>query len=84
MGGYLAMGWLSVALIHSVYSKLGFLAVFWILLGGLFYTIGAVIFITEKPNFFPGKFANHELWHVLVMLGNITFLGTMFSYVLPY
>jgi len=46
--------------------------------------VGAVIFIREKPNPFPGKIGNHEIWHIMVMLGNLTFLLMMFLYVLPY
>ncbi len=84
MAGYLSMGWLSLALVYSVYIRLGLSAILLLLLGGAFYTVGAVIFIREKPNPFPGKFGNHELWHILVMLGNLTFLMMMFFYVLPY
>lgn len=78
------MGWLSIALIYSVYTRLGLFAILLLLLGGSFYTVGAVIFIREKPNPFPGKIGNHEIWHILVMLGNLTFLLMMFIYVLPY
>ena len=84
MGGYLLMGWLSLSMVYSVYIRLGIWSILLMLMGGLFYTIGAVIFITEKPNPFPGKIAHHELWHILVMLGNTTFLLMMFLYVLPY
>lgn len=84
MAGYLAMGWLSLLLIYRVAFLLGIKAVLLMLIGGLFYTIGAMIFIKEKPNPFPGHFGNHEIWHVLVMLGNISFMLIMFVYVLPY
>jgi len=84
MAGYLAMGWLSLLLVYRVYLLLGIKVVLLMIAGGLFYTIGAMIFIKEKPNLFPGRFGNHELWHVLVMLGNISFMISMFLYVLPY
>lgn len=84
MSGYLSMGWLSLALVWHVYSALGLVAILLLLLGGIFYTVGAAIFITEKPNPFPGKLAHHELWHILVMLGNLTFMAIMFLYVLPF
>jgi len=83
MVGYLSMGWLSLAMVYSVYIRLGLSAILLLLLGGFFYTVGAVIFIREKPNPFPGKFGNHEIWHIMVMLGNLTFLLMMFIYVLP-
>lgn len=44
-------------------------ALTWLLLGGLLFTVGALVYITKKPNFRPGVFGFHEMWHVLVILG---------------
>jgi hemolysin III len=38
-----------------------------ILVGGLFYTIGAVIYGLKRPNPFPGKFGFHEIFHTLTL-----------------
>jgi hemolysin III len=40
-----------------------------LLVGGLFYTIGAVIYITKKMDFIPDVFGFHEVWHIFVLLG---------------
>ena len=84
IAGYLVMGWISVSLIFNIYGKLGFVSILFMLLGGLMYSIGAFIFLNQKPNPFPGKFANHEIWHLMVLLGNVFFLLIMFLFVLPY
>ncbi|AKI98171.1 hemolysin [Kosmotoga pacifica] len=84
IAGYLVMGWLSIFLIYKIFLELGMNAVLLMFAGGLFYTVGALIFLRESPNPFPGRFANHELWHVLVLFGNIAFMVAMFLYVLPY
>jgi hemolysin III len=39
-----------------------------ILIGGLFYTIGAVVYGLKRPNPFPGKFGFHEIFHTLTLL----------------
>ncbi|MEO7123900.1 MAG: hemolysin III family protein [Lacisediminihabitans sp.] len=39
-----------------------------ILAGGVFYTIGAVIYGMKRPNPFPGKFGFHEIFHALTLV----------------
>jgi len=39
--------------------------------GGLFYVVGAVIWAVKKPNPFPGIFAFHEIFHLLVIAGAV-------------
>lgn len=39
-----------------------------ILAGGVFYTIGAVVYGMKRPNPFPGKFGFHEIFHALTLL----------------
>ncbi|MET3768925.1 hemolysin III [Marisediminicola sp. UYEF4] len=38
-----------------------------ILVGGLCYTVGAVIYGLKRPNPFPGKFGFHEIFHTLTL-----------------
>lgn len=82
--GYLAMGWLSISLVYSVFNRLGMSSIFIMFLGGLSYTIGAIIFIKGKPNPFPPYLGNHEIWHIMVLMGNLAFFFLMLLYVLPY
>lgn len=68
-GIYLAMGWLSVMATGEMIRSMPPNSLAWLLAGGLFYTIGAVIYITKKMNFVPDVFGFHEVWHIFVMLG---------------
>lgn len=68
-GLYLLMGWLVVGAIVPVVRALGPVGTGWLAAGGLFYTVGAVIYGAKRPNPWPGSFGFHELWHVLVLLG---------------
>lgn len=81
---FLLMGWIVVFLIGPIYQQLGPEASFLLLAGGLFYTVGALIFASGKPNPFPPYFGNHEIWHVCVLAGNAFMFLVMLFYILPY
>ena len=68
-GIYLVMGWLSILAIGEILRTMPQGALIWLVIGGLFYTIGAVIYITKKMDFRPGIFGFHEVWHIFVILG---------------
>ncbi|KAI5150677.1 hemolysin III [Enteropsectra breve] len=44
-----------------------------VILGGVFYLLGGVVFGLEKPNPVPKIFEYHELFHLLTVLANICF-----------
>jgi hemolysin III len=69
-GIYLIMGWMAVAGIQEIMRQLPTAALTWLFLGGLFYTVGALVYILKKPDFFPGVFGFHEVWHIFVILGS--------------
>ncbi|MBX3139826.1 MAG: hemolysin III family protein [Trueperaceae bacterium] len=66
---YLAMGWLVVLAIVPVARSLGTANTVWLGLGGLFYSVGAVIYALKRPRLWPGVFGFHELWHLFVLAG---------------
>lgn len=68
-GIYLVMGWLCILAIGEIVRTIPQGAIIWLVLGGLFYTFGAVIYMTKKMDFKPGIFGFHEVWHVFVILG---------------
>jgi hemolysin III len=73
---YLALGWLIVVAVWPLVHRLSAEGVFWIVLGGGFYTAGAVIYALKKPDPVPHVFGFHEIFHILVMLGSLShFLG---------
>lgn len=68
-GIYLVMGWLCIMAGGEMIHHMPAGALVWLVVGGLFYTIGAVIYITKKMDFVPGVFGFHEVWHIFVILG---------------
>jgi len=82
-GLYLLMGWLAVIAIGPLVDALPVGGLIWLVVGGLFYSVGALVFIFERPNFYPGILGHHELWHFLVLAGSISHFLMLFFYVLP-
>ena len=78
-GLYIAMGWLSVFAITEFQRELAPVSIALMLAGGLLYTLGAVIYITRKGNFFPGVFGFHEVWHVAVLMGAAAHYAAVYS-----
>ncbi len=66
---YLAMGWLVVIAIVPVARALGLENMIWLGLGGLFYSVGAVVYALKRPRLWPEVFGYHELWHLFVLAG---------------
>ena len=68
-GLYIFMGWIALFMIYPM--RMYPIIITWIIVGGIFYTIGAAIYATKKPNLFKG-FGFHELFHIFVLLGTIS------------
>lgn len=80
---YICMGWVGVALIFHIQPIIGLRGILLLLIGGIFYSVGAVIFYIEKPNPVPGKFGFHEIWHLFVLAGAFVHFALMFFIILP-
>lgn len=60
---YIALGWAAVAYMPEFLRSGGVLIFSLILLGGILYSSGALIYATKRPNFSPRWFGFHELFH---------------------
>jgi len=76
---YLIMGWIGVVAVVPLFRALSAPAFALLVLGGLSYTAGALIFATKRPRFFPRYFGFHEVFHIFVMLGSAFHVGFMFA-----
>ncbi len=82
-GVYVVMGWLAVIGIGEILDVLPAGAIAWLLAGGAIYTLGAVVYITKKPDFIPEKFGFHEVWHIFVILGALAHYILIAVYIAP-
>ena len=68
---YLAMGWLSVIAVYPLWQTTGSTGLFWLVLGGLLYTVGGVSYALKWPGRNNPRFGCHEIFHVFIVLGSL-------------
>ncbi len=66
---YVLMGWVAVVDLIPLYQNMPSAVFFDMLWGGLWYTVGAVIYAVKRPNWKPGVFGFHELFHLFILGG---------------
>ena len=64
---YLLLGWAAVMYIVDLMNA-NFAMMVLVIVGGLLYTGGAVVYALKKPNPWPGHFGFHEIFHVCTVL----------------
>lgn len=70
------MGWLSVLLVRDLYSTLNPNFFIYLIAGGIFYTVGAVIYAVSKFKY------HHFVWHIFVILGALSHFVSIAFYIL--
>jgi hemolysin III len=80
---YLALGWVSVFYIGDIYRTGGAAVVTLIAVGGLLYSVGAVVYARKRPDPYPTVFGYHEIFHVLVVAAAALHFAVIAFYVLP-
>lgn len=83
-GLYLLMGWVAVIIFPQMWELLPKGFSLWIVAGGLFYSVGAIIYALEKPDPFPPQFGFHELWHLFVLGGAFSHFWAIYKYLPTY
>lgn len=78
---YLVMGWLAAIAAQPLAASLPASAPAWLFGGGVAYTVGAVVFASQRPRMWPGRFSSHELWHLFVLGGSACHYVTIYSFV---
>jgi hemolysin III len=80
---YVAVGWIAVAVFPGLYHGLGLVGFILLIVGGLVYTLGAVVYAKKKPNPWPKVFGFHEVFHLLTVVAAIVFALDVTFVVLP-
>lgn len=78
---YIGMGWIALFALKPLYASLSAGGFLFLVLGGLMYTIGGIIYGLKKPNFTAG-FGFHEIFHIFVLLGSACHYWAILNYVL--
>ena len=66
---FIIVGWSALMVIHEFWVALSTLGFTLLLLGGVFHTIGAIVYGIKKPDPWPTVFGFHEIFHFCVICG---------------
>ena len=64
---YVVIGWVAVIYLPELIDGAGVTAVVLLLVGGVFYSLGAVVYGIKRPNPWPEWFGFHEVFHSLTI-----------------
>ncbi|MHA3723992.1 PAQR family membrane homeostasis protein TrhA [Leucobacter sp. HY1910] len=64
---YVGLGWAAVAYLGDI-AATSFAAMVLVVVGGLLYTLGSIVYGFKRPNPVPGVFGFHEIFHALTVL----------------
>lgn len=73
---YLAMGWLIIFDINSLFDLIDFEAKILLVLGGISYTFGIIFYSFDKIKYF------HSIWHLFVLLGSASHYFMVLLYII--
>ncbi len=77
------MGWLAITAIVPLAAVLSWRGLFWLLLGGVLYTIGGVLYALKWPGRNNPHFGCHEIFHIFILLGSISHYLLMYRVIAP-
>ncbi|QDP42134.1 hemolysin III family protein [Radiobacillus deserti] len=73
---YILMGWMITLVWGPLTEKLPQEGVNYLVLGGLFYTVGAIFYVWRKFHF------HHAVWHLFVLAGSMFHFLTIFYFII--
>jgi hemolysin III len=65
---YLALGWVALGFLPQILDQGGVAVLVLVAVGGLFYSVGAVVYARQKPDPSPRWFGFHEVFHACTLL----------------
>ncbi|MBM7650781.1 PAQR family membrane homeostasis protein TrhA [Neobacillus cucumis] len=79
---YIAMGWMVVFVFSPLSGSINPNGLYLLIIGGIFYTIGGVIY-GAKPKFIETKHLGfHEIFHIFILLGTLAHFLSVYLYVI--
>jgi hemolysin III len=65
---YVALGWVAVFVFPDLLHSAGVAAFVLVAVGGVIYTLGAVVYALKRPDPVPGAFGFHEVFHACTLV----------------
>ncbi len=80
---YVLLGWAGVAALPVIAANVGGAALALIVIGGVLYSVGAVVYARKRPDPVPAVFGYHEVFHTLVTAAAAVHYTAVILFVLP-
>jgi hemolysin III len=80
---YVVVGWCPLIVAPQLVRSLGWVGFVLMLIAGLFYTSGALVYARKRPDPWPGVFGFHEVFHACTLVGAGTFAYLIAFIALP-
>jgi hemolysin III len=81
---YVALGWFSIIAVPQIAEHAGAGALVLLALGGVAYTLGAVVYASRRPDPRPQTFGYHEIFHVLVVVAAAAHFTAIAAFAVPH
>ena len=65
---YLIIGWAALIILPWAHHRAGFTSLLLFALGGIVFTVGAILFYLQLPQLLRLAFGDHEVWHVFTVV----------------
>ncbi len=80
---YVSLGWIALIPFLQLIKNLPLGAIILMGVGGVIYTMGAVVYATKIFDFFPKRFGFHEIFHLFIAAGSIVHFIMVLIYIVP-
>jgi hemolysin III len=81
---YLGMGWGAIVCYFEMAQAVSHRALLPIVVGGLSYSVGAVLNLLRWPVILPGTIGAHEIFHLFVLAGSLAHYRFILNIVVPF
>lgn len=80
---YMSLGWVAAIAFPGLWGEIGMAGTLLVAAGGVFYTAGAVVYATQRPNPNPRVFGYHEVFHAFVIAAAAAHFAAIAFFALP-
>jgi hemolysin III len=83
VGVAIGLGWISVVVLPQVLDHVGGVGLLLLVLGGVFYSVGGIVYALRRPDPLPRIFGFHEVFHALVVAAVACQYASVAFFLLP-
>jgi hemolysin III len=80
---YVGLGWVGTTTVPELSESTGPWCVALLLIGGVLYTMGALVYALKRPNPWPRSFGYHEIFHAFVIAAAAAHYVALAGFVFP-